>query len=309
MNEKSIADIHNHSCFSDGEYTPTHLVAEAAKINLQAVGLTDHDTIDGLQEALEAGAKYKIEVISGIEVSVRFQRLFFTGTLHILLYFSSKLLKNITFQNDIKNIIGKGRGEELTKQRVNAINREFGPDGKTPYLFRKLLAPEILELGSNISRRHFSNVLEQHFKITDKKKITMIIGNESPAYLPSGIELESLIQFVKKYPVVTVLAHPAAGSFPEESHYKEVHPAFAIVEQFIPEFINPKALGLDGLEIYYPAHTKKFQNILLNLADRYNLITTGGSDCHDSLNRPIGIAGIDVDDFYILKNKIASKEL
>ena len=309
MNKTIIADLHNHSSFSDGEYLPEQLVLKASQLGLKAVGLTDHDTIDGLKEALYAGGKYQIEVIPGIEVSIRFKRSFFTGTLHVLLYFSPNLIDNIEFQNDIKTIIGKGRGVELTKTRVNSINKEFGPEGKNPYLPRKLLPEELLNLCSNASRRHFAIAFEKNFKIADKKAITMLIGNNSPSYIPSGIELSNLKTLIEKYQVVTVLAHPAAGSFPGESHYKEVHPPLAIVEKLIPDFINPQIFGLDGIEIYYPAHTKQLRNTLFNWAKRYNLIITGGSDCHDTLERPVGIEGVNIKELDILKNRIYLKNL
>lgn len=63
--------------------------------------------------------------------------------------------------------------------------------------------------------------------------------------------------FFQEYPVVRVLAHPAAGPFPGESHYREVLPPMSTVEQLLPEFLDPKTLGIDGIETYYPGHTEE----------------------------------------------------
>ena len=89
MGRNIIADLHNHSTSSDGEYAPTELVAKAKELGLKAVGLTDHDTIEGLDEAIQAGNKYGVKVLPGVEVSLAFKRPYFVGTLHLLLYFTT----------------------------------------------------------------------------------------------------------------------------------------------------------------------------------------------------------------------------
>jgi hypothetical protein len=94
---------------------------------------------------------------------------------------------------------------------------------------------------------------------------------------------------MKQHPLLSVLAHPAAGSYPGNGHYKEVLPPIEIVETLLPEFLGA---GLQGIEVFYPGHTKAFQEILLEWATRHDLLITGGSDCHDALERPLGVAGI-----------------
>ena len=88
-----IADLHNHTIASDGEYTTTELVQKAQELGLRAVGVTDHDTLGGLDEALAAGEDAGIMVIPGVEVSLRFRRPYFTGTLHYLLYIPQDVLQ------------------------------------------------------------------------------------------------------------------------------------------------------------------------------------------------------------------------
>ncbi len=292
-----IADLHNHSTASDGEYSPAELVAKSRSIGLKAVALTDHDSIAGLDEALNEGRRLGIMVVPGVEVSLRFKRTGFVGSLHMLLYFSEKLFNNSEFRNELNDIITKGRGITLVRDRVEAINHEFGPEGKTPVLDRRLTVEEITSFAENISRRHFFMALSKNHNVKDKSTIDKLIGNSSPAYIPSGIDISLLKPFFDQYSVVKVLAHPAAGSFPGESHYKEVLPPVELVEELMPEFLDPHCIGIDGIEVYYPAHTRELEEILLSWTKRHDLLITGGSDCHDSSNRPLGVSGINQSDF------------
>ncbi len=83
-----------------------------------------------------------------------------------------------------------------------------------------------------------------------------------------------------------------------------MHPPIDLVERLLPEFIDPDIVGIDGLEIYYPGHTEELEEILFDWAKQYDLIATGGSDCHDSENRPLGVKGLDQRELDMLMNKI-----
>ncbi len=303
-----VADLHNHSTASDGEYSPADLVLKARDAGLKAVGLTDHDTVGGLDEAVEAGHQSGISVIPGVEVSLRFTRPFFTGSLHLLLYFSEARLENADFKRALTHIVGQGRGTFLVKDRVEAMNREFGPEGREPVLKRPLTVEEVTSYGENITRRHFFLALSENHGLKDRNQTDRIIGNKSPAYIPSGIDMHILRPFFDRYPVVKVLAHPAAGSFPGDSHYKEVLPPTDIVEMLLPEFLNPEIVGIDGLEVHYPGHTPQLEELLLNWAQKYNLLITGGSDTHDSTVRPLGAAGMTQSELDALLMKIELAE-
>jgi hypothetical protein len=294
MTTSIFADLHNHTKASDGDFTPRELVVKAGELGLGAVAITDHDTLKGIEPGLAAGREAGIRVIPGVEVSVRFCRPFFTGTLHLLCYFSENRLSDPFFVAAFEAVLSKGRGEGLVRARVARINEEFGPLGKTSLLSRDLAFQDIAEFSSNASRRHFALALSQTLGITDKKTVHQIIGNDSPAYLPSGIELDEVAGFMEKHPLLAVLAHPAAGSFPGKGHYKEVLPPVKIVEKLLPEFL---AAGIQGLEVFYPGHTRDHQDLLLSWAKQHDLLVTGGSDCHDARERPLGVAGITEPDF------------
>lgn len=303
MDRSFIADLHNHTTASDGEYSPTELVRLAKELGLTAVGVTDHDTLNALDEALAAGEEMGIQVVPGVEVSLRFRRPYFVGTLHYLLYIPYELLADAEFRRMADEIFGQGRGGGLVRARVEAINAEFGPDGATPLLERDLTAEEIETIASNVTRRHFALALSQNHGL-DKEQVNRLIGNDSRSYVPSGIDPAQLTPLLHAYPeLVRVFAHPAAGSYPGESLYNEVLPPIATVEILMPEFLDDDLLGLDGLEVNYPGHIQAHRELMAQWAERYGLITTGGSDCHDAVNRPIGVAGVsqeELDDLLLL---------
>jgi predicted metal-dependent phosphoesterase TrpH len=304
MKRAIVADLHNHTKASDGEYSAEELVVKAKEIGLKGIGVTDHDTLAALKEAVDAGKKNGIDIITGTEVTLRFKEEFFVGSLHCLLYFSEKLLEYEEFVIAANELFQKGRGPALVEVRVKEINRIFGPNGTTPFLKRELTVEEISSYSPNVSRRHFALALQEKHQVTSKDDVNMLIGNSSPAYIPSGVAMTELHQFINKFPVVTVFAHPAAGSFPGDSHYKEVLPSLDIVEQLLPEFLSSKTLGINGIEVYYPGHTDDFCHLLQEWAERYNLLITGGSDCHDDDKRPLGVNGVTDDELNILKEEI-----
>lgn len=306
MNGAFVADLHNHTNASDGEYTPAELINEARGLGLTAVGVTDHDTLDGLDEALAAGEEAEILVVPGVEVSLRFRRPNFVGTLHYLLYIPLDLLSDREFRQMAVNIFSQGRGAGLVRARVAAIQAEFGPDGNQPILERDLTVEEIETLSPNVTRRHFALALKENHGL-DKDYINRLIGNDSAAYVPSGIEPSQLTPLLRKYPqLVRVFAHPAAGSYPGESLYREVLPSVEIVEGLMPEFLDDNLLGLDGLEVNYPGHVAEHREMMAEWAEKYDLIQTGGSDCHDRVERPLGAAGVSQEELEILLARLAS---
>jgi len=304
MRRQFVGDLHNHTTASDGEYTPTELVKAAAVLGLQAVGVTDHDTLGGLDEALAAGEKAGITVVPGVEVSLRFRRPYFTGTLHYLLYIPYSLLGDSAFRQMATEIFSHGRGGDLVRARVAAINELFGPAGQISLLKRDLTAEEIEALAPNVTRRHFALALSENHRL-DKGQVNQLIGNDSPAYVPSGIDPAQLTPLLHTYPqLVRVFAHPAAGSYPGESLYNEVLPPIETVDRLMPEFLDDNLLGLDGLEVHYPGHTSEHAALMAAWAEKYGLIMTGGSDCHDRVQRPLGVSGVSAAELEVLSGRL-----
>jgi 3',5'-nucleoside bisphosphate phosphatase len=284
-----MADLHNHTTASDGDYTPTELIFEAKKKGLSAVGITDHDTLEGIDEALAAGAKCGIEVIPGVEVSLRFKRPAFVGTLHLLLYFNPAFMEHTERVKTLQTIIAQGRGAALTHTRIQAINEIFGPDGTYPELKRTLTYDDIVtNSNANASRKHMYVALAEKHGMTEDT-IFKILGNDSPAYLPAGIDMHLLTPFLNENKMLKVLAHPAVSEWKTAGLYKVAYPSLAVIETLLPELLDT---GVNGLEIYYPAHNDSSRKKLLSWADKHRLAVTGGSDCHDTKTRPLGIAGL-----------------
>ena len=287
-----IADLHNHTNASDGEYTPTKLVQKGKALGLQAIGVTDHDTLNGLDEALAAGEQFDIQVLTGVEVSLRFRRPYFTGTLHYLLYIPRDILADADFRAMATAVFQQGRGHGLVQARVDAINAEFGVGTKDAVLKRPLTTAEIEALSPNVTRRHFAVALKENHGL-NREQINMLIGNDSRAYLPSGIDPAQLTPLLHKYPrLLRIFAHPAAGSYPGKSLYNEILPPIEIVDKLMPEFLDDDLLGLDGLEVHYPGHAPEHRLLMAEWAQKYGLLVSGGSDCHDAVGRPLGVVGV-----------------
>jgi len=302
MDPTIVADLHNHSTASDGELSPTEVVKQAAAEGFSAISITDHDTLTGVEEGLTAGIEAGIEVIPGVELTLRLKRPKFIGSLHLLIYFQPALLKNPDFIKTIQALFAAGRGTALVRDRVAAINHHFGPNsslttsGTNLTLRKDLTVAEIEKLGDNITRRHFARVLSENHQL-DQTQVKEIIANQSPAYLPSGIDPEKISLLRLKFPLLIFLAHPAAGSFPPPSHYREVLPPWATVKKLLPEFMAPKPIQIDGLEIEYPGHREIDKRELKKLAAEFNLLASGGSDGHDLNERPYAVSGIGQKDF------------
>ncbi len=123
--------------------------------------------------------------------------------------------------------------------------------------------------------------------------LNLLIGNDSRAYVPSGIDPQQLTPLLRQYPqLIRVFAHPAAGSFPGKSLYNEVLPPIETVAILMPEFLDDEVLGLDGLEVHYPGHAPEHEQLMAAWAENYGLLLTGGSDCHDRVERPLGVTGV-----------------
>ena len=296
MTQKIVADLHNHSTASDGELSPAKVIKQAAAKGLRAVALTDHDTLAGLEEALTAGEKFGIKVIPGVELTLRLKRPAFIGSLHLLLYFPEERLTDLEFIKTIEKLFAAGRGPALVRDRVAAINQVFGPNSSTPLLKKPLTTTEIEILSDNITRRHFAKVLSENHHL-ERHQVDTIVANQSPAYLPSGIDPEQILPLRKNFPLLAFLAHPAAGSFPPPSHYREVLPPWPVVADLLGEFLAPEPIAIDGLEIEYPGHRETEKRELRELATNHQLLISGGSDGHDLRERPYGVDGINREDF------------
>lgn len=252
-----FVDLHLHSTFSDGALSPGELVEAAAKIGLKAIALADHDNIDGVQEAVAAGARAGVEVISAVELSVVWQE---HNDLHLLGYnfdVSNQALRKALV--DFRVFRADRSGRILAN-----INRQLNEEGRKP-----LDAADIRSrAGGTIGRPHIGQALltAGHAATMDEAfKRYLIPCNEQKRFFP----IDEAIRLVHDAGGCTVLAHPPFIGVDD-----------ATLEALLHEFI---AMGLDGLEAYNSGSGNDDVDRYITLARRLGLIVTGGSDFHQTL--------------------------
>ncbi|MDR2468327.1 MAG: PHP domain-containing protein [Spirochaetaceae bacterium] len=262
-----IIDLHTHSSASDGAHSPKALIEEAAATGVGALALTDHDTIDGLDEAEKAARTAGISFIRGVELEIDWPEI---GTMerrefHLLgLGFGtpSAKLRRILFQLQHK----REKRNRLILERMHAAGidadmDEIRPAGVTSY----------------IGRPHFAAYLIKKKVVKDTEEaFKKYLSKDMPLYVPKGgIRLRRAISAIKESGGLAILAHPislyiAWGRLP------------GILERF-------KNSGLDGIEVYHPTATARSNQRLLDMAQQLNLAVSAGSDFHgDRPDRRLG---------------------
>ncbi len=260
----SKVDLHLHSTASDGQFSPAEVVRKSAELGLTVIALTDHDTVDGVAPALEAARVFPgLRVIPGVEMSTDVP----TGEVHILGYF-------IDYTHpELQATLSRMR--QSRQQRAQGMIDKLGHLGLPVDWVR---VKEIAGSGS-IGRPHIAQaMLEKGYITSVKEAFTKYIGWGGPAYVErEKISPAEAVALILRADGLPVLAHPLTIDDPE-----------AMV-------IELKASGLVGIEAYYKDYTAEEIKRLTNLANRYNLIMTGGSDYHglDATNEII-IGGVDV---------------
>ncbi len=253
----NFIDLHVHSNASDGTMTPSEVVSAALEKNLCAISLTDHDTIDGIEEAIEAASSTNLRVIPGIELSCYYKN----REIHILGLFVDHT--NTSFKKELI-VLKKARAH----RNIEMINR-FQADGIDMTL-------EKLQAGnpnSVLTRAHFARVLlEEGVVRTKEQAFNRYIGINCPYYIPKpSITPEYALQLITDAGGIAMLAHPLL--------YKL---GYNQIEEMITTLMP---LGLKGLEAYHSSNNWYESDKLRSLALKYNLLISGGSDFHGA-NKP-----------------------
>ena len=255
---KYIADLHTHSTASDGQYSPEELVGLAEDAGIEVLAVTDHDTVDGVSKAVEAGDALGVRVIPGIELSAREYNIF-----HILGY-------GIDPADPGLNTLCEERRNSRDK-RTRDIIRYLTEKGM-PVSLEEV---EVMAGGFVIGRPHFARVMLAKGYITDLRQAFDLyldtqeyhdyMGNSRPT-------VERCIRVIKEAGGKVSLAHPYQIRIDDETLDKQVR--------------ELTELGLDAIECYYPKHTPAQTAFYLKLADKYGLHITGGSDFHGEKVKP-----------------------
>jgi predicted metal-dependent phosphoesterase TrpH len=238
-------DLHAHSTASDGELSPAALVQYAQARRLAALALTDHDTVDGIDDALQAARGTPLQLIPGVELSCDVPK----TEVHILGYFMD------------------GHSPELAAMLVRFRDGRYGRAEKMVRKLTALGAPISFERvkqiagDASLGRPHVAQVLvEAGHVATTAEAFDRLIGRNGPAYVERfRLEPEDAVAIILRAGGVPVLAHP----------------------RDVTHWIEPLVkVGLIGLEARYGAYDEMTRGDLVRLAKRYDLLVTGGSDFH-----------------------------
>lgn len=246
-------DLHIHTTASDGSLTPSQVVCYAKEKGLKAIAITDHDTIEGNEEAIKEGKREGIEVVPGVEISVDYS----PGSMHMLGYFIT--IEDIALKEKLF-ILQDSRADRNPKI-VDKLN-ELG---------LALTYDEVVKEsgGGQIGRPHIAQALMKKGYIKNiQEAFNKYLGKGAPAYIDKfRLSAKEAITMITNAGGVSVLAHPFTLNC-KSSNELEV-----LVKKLVKQ-------GLQGLEVYYAEHNQRQISSYLKLAKQYNVVITGGSDFH-----------------------------
>ncbi|MGB3508089.1 MAG: PHP domain-containing protein [Microcoleaceae cyanobacterium] len=240
-----MLELHCHTTYSDGTLTPTELVNKAASCGVQALALTDHDTLSGWDEAINVAAEYNIEIIPGLELSTVHNGC----SLHILGYYPNykKLLAPLS-----DRIAGRHRRAKLMVENL----AKLGYPVELPTMGRGI-AP---------GRPHIAMALvKAGYVRSPQEAFERWLGDNKPAYVHyEKFSIVEGINLLHSCGAVAVWAHPYLFRGGK-------------VKNILPEMVEA---GLTGLEVFHPCHSPTQVQNLQQLCQKYGLFMTGGSDYH-----------------------------
>jgi len=258
-------EIHMHSCYSDGEFSPTELVAIAQKNGVSILSLTDHDTFSGLPEFLSAGRKADLIAFPGIEMTVKYGEV----QLHLLGYF--KDLESIQSRLWDRVETMKAQREERMRAMIDKLN------DVVPERFRGTITFDNVQRAAEgvLARPHLAREMV-------RLGIVNTTGEAFEKYLVQynvqreNILVDEALKLMRESNGVPVIAHPG------ERTYALHRPDKGIELKDIPARVEElKAQGLMGLEAIYPYHEKSGKvEYFLKLAEDHGMIATGSRDFH-----------------------------
>lgn len=270
-----IADLHAHTIFSDGLLTPEEIVDLAVEKNLDTLAITDHDTVSGIDRAINRSNLYKnFFIIPGIELSCIYD----DEEIHILGYFinyKSSCVKKITKKLQDERII---RGKKI----ILKLN-EFGMN-------IKLSDVEKFAKGKIIGRPHIARTLiEKGYVKNMEEAFSMFLNKNKPAYVERyKLSLKDAIDLIHSIGGIAIIAHSGLINNKEAIYYCIKN-------------------GIDGIEVTHSKHSLEQVSYLINIANKYSLIKTAGSDCHGELidgEYLLGKYYVDIDNIPEFKRRV-----
>ena len=258
-------DLHIHSTASDGSLTPAEIINRAQRLNLAAIAITDHDSIYGSKEALQAGIPPSLKFLTGIEISAAHPTFFpGSGSFHILGYCIR--LDNQALNQALNRLreARKNRNPKIIK-RLNELGLKISLEDVNPTIAH-----------GQLGRPHIAQVMiKKGFVKSMDEAFDKFLGAGKPAYVDKNrIGCEETIKMIRDAGGVPVLAHPALLNINDDFQ----------LEELIQNLIK---IGMRGIEVYYPEHSPEQMQRYRELANKYNLLITGGTDFHGSITPKI----------------------
>ncbi len=250
-------DLHVHSTFSDGTFTPTMLVQEAVRKGLSAIAITDHDAIGGISEGIEAAKEAGIELIPGIEFSTFYDK----KEIHIVGLFIDHT--NPEFIKRVEVFRGGREAKNIKMcEKFKAIGIDISYDE-----MKKMYE------GSVITRAHFADYLLKKGYIKDRNEaFDRYIGDGGICYVDrEKITPKEAIELIHMVGGVAILAHPVLYHLGNDT-----------LNELMEYLCESK---IQALEAIYSTYSASDERDMRNLAKKYNLLISGGSDFHGA-NKP-----------------------
>ncbi len=245
--QSPMGDLHMHTSFSDGIYTPEEVIRKAKKRGLAAISITDHDSVNGIDEAIETGLSSDIEIIPGIELSAMCGNL----EVHVLGYFIDHRDK------ELQDYLVFFRTQRIKRARemVRRLN-----DLKIPVTIDHLI--DNAE-GRSIGRPHIAEaVLETGSVNTYLEVFHKYIGFGCPAYVEKyRLDIHDAVGMIAKAGGLSFIAHPSD----------------VLRDTVLPDIIQA---GIDGIETVHPSLNNQKSKYYRGIAQEYYLLESGGSDFH-----------------------------
>lgn len=261
-------DLHTHTTASDGALSPSHLIQQAVAGRLDAVAVTDHDSVEGVEEAVVAARDLPLEVIPGIEVSSTMEG----REIHLLGYF-------VDLSNAPLRAHGH-RASERREERLQEMIQRLEEDEGLSIPFQAVLdaaGPERFTLG----RPHLARAMTTlGFVSSPDEAFQRYLSNDHPAYVPTELVTPTqAVDLVRQAGGVSVWAHPARDD----------------LSILLSDLVDA---GLQGLEVFRPRNSTRWVMELEGLARHYGLVVSGGSDWHG----PAG--GAELGDFHVSADEV-----
>ena len=241
------ADLHIHSTASDGTVAPASIVSMARDLGIWTIAVSDHDSVDGIPEALAAGSSLGVTVIPAVELSAETDG----RSVHILGYFIDH--KDPGLLSHLQGL------REIRLSRARELVRILG-DGGYPISLDQVLARTS---GGSVGRAHVARVLVEEGHVPSSgAAFDRLIGRGKPFYVEKPVASPSeVISTIRSAGGIAVLAHPTVSN--------------------AEDLIEPLTVaGLQGIEALHAQHTASDRERLRTIADRLGLAVTGGSDFH-----------------------------